>query len=72
MNTSKSSPKTTAYLRVSTIDQDIEKNKAAILDLANSKHLGHVVFDHPPISWSQRVGNTFHKKGKNSSCFSEE
>ena len=28
---------TIAYLRVSTIDQDLEKNKAAILHLANEK-----------------------------------
>jgi DNA invertase Pin-like site-specific DNA recombinase len=58
MDPSKSSPKTTAYLRVSTIDQDIEKNKAAILDLANSKHLGHVMFVEEKISgkvsWKQR------------------
>ena len=32
--------KTTAYLRISTIDQDIEKNKSDILKLANEKHLG--------------------------------
>src|SRR5712692_7337597 len=58
MNASKSSPKTIAYLRVSTIDQDLEKNKAAILDLANSKHLGHVEFIEEKISgkvsWKQR------------------
>lgn len=34
--------KTTAYLRISTIDQDIEKNKSDILKLSNEKHLGHV------------------------------
>lgn len=38
------SPKTIAYLRVSTIDQDIEKNKADILRLANDKDLGQVHF----------------------------
>lgn len=38
------SPKTVAYLRVSTIDQDIDKNKAAILALANNLMLGHVLF----------------------------
>ncbi len=37
-------PKTIAYLRVSTIDQDIEKNKADILHLANQKALGQVYF----------------------------
>ena len=36
--------KTVAYLRVSTIDQDIEKNKADILHLANNKGLGKVYF----------------------------
>lgn len=58
MHPSKSASKVTAYLRVSTIDQNIEKNKAAILDLANSKHLGHVEFVEEKISgkipWRQR------------------
>ncbi len=36
------SPKTIAYMRVSTIDQDIEKNKADILRLANDKDLDRV------------------------------
>ena len=31
-----------AYLRVSTQEQDWEKNKADILRLANDKKLGHV------------------------------
>lgn len=57
-NTAKMSPKTVAYLRVSTIDQDIEKNKAAILALANSKMLGHVHFVEEKvsgkISWRKR------------------
>jgi DNA invertase Pin-like site-specific DNA recombinase len=51
-------PKTVAYLRVSTIDQDIEKNKAAILNLANEKKLGHVRFIEEKtsgkISWRKR------------------
>src|SRR5260370_68634 len=51
-------PKTTAYLRVSTIDQDIEKNKSAILALANHKVLGHVHFVEEKISgkvsWRKR------------------
>ena len=34
--------KTTAYLRVSTIQQDLEKNKGEILKLANEKKLGNV------------------------------
>ena len=57
-NTAKSIPKTIAYLRVSTIDQDIEKNKAAILTLANQKVLGHVQFIEEKvsgkISWRKR------------------
>jgi len=36
--------KTTAYLRISTVDQDIEKNKVDILKLANEKQLGNVEF----------------------------
>jgi DNA invertase Pin-like site-specific DNA recombinase len=57
-NIAKTTPKTVAYLRVSTIDQDIEKNKAAILNLANSKVLGHVHFVEEKvsgkISWRKR------------------
>ena len=37
-------PKTIAYLRVSTIDQDTEKNKNEILKFANDKDFGKVVF----------------------------
>jgi predicted site-specific integrase-resolvase len=37
-------PRTIAYLRVSTNDQDLEKNQADILRLANRKNLGHVHF----------------------------
>src|SRR5947209_16039285 len=57
-NTAKNTRKTTAYLRVSTIDQDLEKNKAAILALANTKVLGHVHFVEEKvsgkISWRKR------------------
>jgi DNA invertase Pin-like site-specific DNA recombinase len=57
-NTAKNTPKTIAYLRVSTIDQDIEKNKSAILALANQKVLGHVQFIEEKvsgkISWRKR------------------
>src|SRR5205809_7333773 len=57
-NTAKTAPKTMAYLRVSTIDQDIEKNKSAILALANHKVLGHVHFVEEKvsgkISWRKR------------------
>jgi hypothetical protein len=51
-------PKTIAYLRVSTVDQDIEKNKAQILKLANDKDLGRVHFIEEKasgkISWRNR------------------
>lgn len=50
--------KTTAYLRISTIDQDTEKNRADILKLANEKQLGHVEFVEEQISgkvsWRKR------------------
>lgn len=50
--------KTTAYLRISTIDQDIEKNKADILKLAHEKQLGNVCFIEERISgtvsWKKR------------------
>lgn len=58
MTFSLNTTKTVCYLRVSTIDQDIEKNKAAILALANSKVLGHVKFVEEKvsgkISWKKR------------------
>lgn len=51
-------PRTISYLRVSTISQDNEKNKAEILSLANTKHLGHVEFVEEKVSgkvtWKQR------------------
>lgn len=50
--------KTIAYLRLSTIDQDLEKNKAAILHLANEKNFGKVHFIEETISgkinWRKR------------------
>lgn len=50
--------KTIGYLRVSTIDQDVEKNKADILKLANDKNLGKVLFSEEKvsgrISWKKR------------------
>jgi len=52
------SAKTIGYLRVSTIDQDIAKNKADILTLANSKNLGKVHFSEEKVSgkvpWRKR------------------
>ena len=56
--TSSPTPKTIAYLRVSTIDQDLEKNKADILKLANSLELGQVHFIEEKasgkITWRKR------------------
>lgn len=50
--------KTIAYLRVSTADQDLDKNKSDILHLANDKNLGKVIFveEKVPgtISWHKR------------------
>lgn len=51
-------PRTIAYLRVSTTDQDIEKNKFNILQLANEKGLGQVEWVEETISgrvsWKKR------------------
>jgi DNA invertase Pin-like site-specific DNA recombinase len=51
-------PRTIAYLRVSTLDQNLEKNKADILHLAYDKNLGRVEFIEEKISgkvsWKQR------------------
>lgn len=43
-------PKTIAYLRVSTTDQDLEKNRFDILKLANEKELGQVSWIEEKIS----------------------
>jgi Resolvase, N terminal domain. len=49
---------TIGYLRVSTADQDLEKNKADILALANHHNLGQVKFIEEKasgkISWRKR------------------
>jgi DNA invertase Pin-like site-specific DNA recombinase len=49
---------TIGYLRVSTVDQDLEKNKADILTLANHHNLGQVKFIEEKvsgkISWHKR------------------
>jgi DNA invertase Pin-like site-specific DNA recombinase len=51
-------PQTVAYLRVSTTDQDLEKNKADILHLANEKDLGRVQWVEETVSgrvsWKRR------------------
>lgn len=58
LNLTKTPAKTTAYLRVSTIDQDFEKNKGEILKLAHSLELGQVHFVEEKvsgkISWRKR------------------
>ena len=50
--------KTIGYLRVSTADQDLAKNKADILKLANDKDLGKVQFVEETVSgrvsWKKR------------------
>ena len=50
--------RTVGYIRVSTIDQDTEKNKAAILTLANDKDFGKVEFVEEKASgkksWKER------------------
>ena len=52
------SPKTVAYLRVSTVEQDLDKNKADILKLANTLELGQVNWIEETvsgtISWKKR------------------
>lgn len=49
---------TIAYLRVSTTDQDLEKNKFDILKLANEKSLGRVQWVEETVSgrvsWRKR------------------
>ena len=58
--------RTIGYLRVSTNDQDVEKNKADILRLANEKRLGNVDWIEEKISgtkdWrKRRLGEVFQK-----------
>jgi len=51
-------PKTFAYLRVSSLDQDVEKNRTDILLLANQLNLGQVHFIEEKVSgtvsWKKR------------------
>ena len=48
-------PRTVAYLRVSTREQDLEKNKADILMLANRREFGHVGFVGVPAVMEQKT-----------------
>ena len=58
MRREKGPQETVAYLRVSTLDQDLEKNKADILKLANVRNLGKVSFREEKVSgtknWKDR------------------
>ena len=49
---------TIGYIRMSTTEQDLEKNKAEILLLAHDKKLGHVEFvletASDTLSWKRR------------------
>jgi DNA invertase Pin-like site-specific DNA recombinase len=62
MRREKGAQETIAYLRVSTLDQDLEKNKADILKLANERNLSKVSFREEKVSgtknWKERkIGN---------------
>jgi DNA invertase Pin-like site-specific DNA recombinase len=54
----KKNVRTIGYLRVSTVDQDLEKNKHEILDLANNKDFGKVEWVEEKVSgrkfWKDR------------------
>jgi DNA invertase Pin-like site-specific DNA recombinase len=54
----KKGKKTIGYLRVSTVDQDLEKNKHEILELANNKDFGKVEWVEEKVSgkksWKKR------------------
>ena len=63
-------PKTICYLRVSSPQQDTEKNKADILKFANERTFGHVKFIEEKISgkksWKERkIFNIINDLGKN-------
>ena len=51
-------PKTIAYLRVSTVEQDLKKNRHEILELANARGFGPVEFVEEKVSgiknWKER------------------
>ena len=51
-------PKTIAYIRVSTHEQDVKKNRSDILEFANDKKLGNVDFveeiNSGKLSWKKR------------------
>jgi DNA invertase Pin-like site-specific DNA recombinase len=59
--TIKTETKTIAYLRVTTLEQDTEKNKADVLKFANDKDFGKVIFVEEKVSgampWRERKIN---------------
>jgi DNA invertase Pin-like site-specific DNA recombinase len=59
--------KTVAYLRVSTADQNTEKNKGEILFFANEKKFGNVSFVEETISgkksWKDREIKNYRRAG---------
>lgn len=68
---------TIAYLRVSTTEQDLEKNKADILHLANEKALGQVKWVAETISgnasWKQRkIAGVIEELGENDTLIVSE
>ena len=68
---------TIGYLRVSTQEQDVKKNKAGILELANDKKLGNVKWVEEKISgtkdWKERkLGEVVHGLGKGDNIVTSE
>ena len=65
--------KNIAYLRVSTVEQDLEKNKADILTFANNKDFGKVKFVEEKVSgtknWKHRKPNSHNQFWKSSPMF---
>jgi len=60
---------TVGYIRISTLDQDLEKNRADILAFANRKRLGNVDWVEETVSgtkdWRQReIGNVVNRLGE--------
>jgi len=77
MEIDKKISKTIGYLRVSTIDQDIDKNKADILHLVNEKSLGKVHFVEEKvsgrISWKKRkISEIMNELGDNDNIIVSE
>ena len=64
--------KVIGYLRVSTLDQDVEKNKTDILRLANEKQLGRLCFVEEKISgrvhWKKRKVGEIIESLSNGDC----